>query len=140
MALAAASHVGRSLNRGNTVIPKWMIAVSGLICVLGIFVGCSLYLSPGTFIKDVDFASAGTRYLANMWGARQITLASILGFAALRRSVPMLQLSLGAYALMNVQDAIIGVLRGDRGLIAGATVFMLVPAYMVFRLARLERR
>ena len=122
----------------DTVIPKWIIVVSGLICLLGIFVGCSLYVSPGTFIKDVDFTSSGTRYLANMWGARQITLASIIGFSALRKSIPMLQLSLGAYALMNVQDALIGALRGDRGLIVGATLFMLGPAYMVFRLARVK--
>jgi hypothetical protein len=115
-----------------------MIVVSVLIGLLGIFVGCSLYVSPGTFIKDVDFAGAGTRYLANMWGARQITLAAILGFAALRKSVPMLQLSLGAYALMNVQDAVIGVVRGDMGLIVGATLFALGPAYMVFRLTRLN--
>ena len=122
----------------DTAIPKWIIVVSGLICLLGIFVGCSLYVSPGTFIKDVDFTSPGTRYLANMWGARQITLASILGISALRKSVPMLQLSLGAYALMNVQDAVIGALRGDIGLIVGATLFMLGPAYMVLRLGRVN--
>ena len=122
----------------NHVIPKWIIAVSALIGLLGIFVGCSLYLSPGTFIKDVDFSSDGTRYLAHMWGARQITLGSILGFSAYRKSVPMLQLSLGAYSLMNMQDFVIGVLRGDMGLMVGATLFALGPAYMVFRLARVK--
>ena len=123
----------------ETVIPKWIVVVSSLMCVLGILVGCSLYLSPGTFIKDVDFSSSGTRYLANMWGARQITLASIIGFATFRKSIPMLQLALGAYSLMNVQDVVIGVVRGDPGLIVGASLFALGPAYMVFVLERVQR-
>jgi hypothetical protein len=49
----------------------------------------------------------------------------------------MLQISLAAYSVMNLQDAIIGAFRGDLGLIVGATVFMLLPGYMAFRLSRL---
>ena len=120
----------------DSAIPKWILVVSGLIGVLGVFVGSSLYITPGTFIKDVDFGTSGTRYLAYMWGARQVTLGSILAFSALRRSRPMLQLSLGAYALMNAQDAVIGVWRGDMGLIVGASLFALGPSFMVFLLAR----
>ena len=122
----------------NGVIPKWILIVSSFICLLGIFVGCSLYLSPGTFIEGVDFSSSGTRYLASMWGARQITLGTIIGFSVFRKSVPMLQLSLGAYSLMNVQDVAIGALRGDLGLVMGATLFVLGPAYMVFRISRVK--
>jgi len=119
-------------------IPKWIIIVSGLIGFFGFFVGSSLYLWPEAFIKDVDFTSDGVRYLANMWAARQISLGAILGFSAFRRSIPMLQVSLGAYGLMNVQDAIIGVQRGDFGLIIGASLFAIGPAYMIFRLRKLE--
>ena len=115
-------------------LPVWIRVVSGLIGLLGIFVGGSLYLSPGTFIHDVDFASSGTRYLAWMWAARQITLGSILGFSTLRKSIPMLQLSLAAYSLMNAQDAVIGVLRHDRGLMIGALLFTLGPAWMAYSL------
>jgi len=39
---------------------------------------------------------------------------------------------------MNVQDAIIGVQRGDFGLIIGASLFAIGPAYMIFRLRKLE--
>ncbi|MGZ3698693.1 MAG: hypothetical protein ACXVCH_11400 [Bdellovibrionota bacterium] len=122
----------------NNSIPKWILVVSALMCLLGIFVGCSLYFSPGAFIQDVDFSSSGTRYLAYMWGARQITLGSIIGYSALKRSVPMLQISLAAYSVMNVQDFVIGALRGDHGLMIGATVFAFGPAFMVFRLARVR--
>ena len=122
----------------STNIPKWISIVSSLICLLGLFVGCSLYVSRGTFIHDVDFSSSGALYLARMWGARQITLASIIGFSTFRKSIPMLQISLAAYSLMNVQDALIGVWRSDIGLMVGATLFMLLPAYMVYRLTRLD--
>lgn len=122
-----------------TRIPLWILILSGLICLSGLFVGGSLYLTPGTFIPGVDFSQSGTRYVANMWAARQVTLACILGFSALRRSVPMLQLALGAYAVMNVQDAAIGAFRADWGLLAGAAIFTLLPGFMVWRLARTGR-
>jgi hypothetical protein len=122
----------------NKAIPVWISLVSSFMCFLGLFVGFSLYLSPGTFIPEVDFSSSGVRFLASMWGARQITLATIIGFSTFRRSIPMLQISLGAYALMNVQDFVIGALQKDMGLMIGATLFTLGPAYMVFRLGLLS--
>jgi len=117
-------------------IPTWIFILSLLIALLGLFVGCSLYLTPGTFIKDVDFASPGARYLASMWAARQITLGAIIGIALFRRSVPMLQLALGAYSIMNLQDLAIGLNRGDAGLAIGASIFMLGPAFMAYRLSK----
>ena len=122
----------------NIIIPKWITVISILIALLGVFVGASLYFSPATFIPNVDFSSTGVRYLASMWAARQITLGSILGFSVLRRSIPMLQLSLAAYSLMNIQDAVIGILQNDIGLIIGAFIFAVLPATMVFRLTKLN--
>jgi hypothetical protein len=119
-------------------ISTWILIVSSLMSLLGLFVGCSLYLTPGKFIPDADFTSSGARYLAHMWAARQITLGSIIGYSTFRKSIPMLQISLAAYSIMNVQDALIGVSRGDHGLIVGATIFIFIPAYMVWRLTQLE--
>jgi len=117
-------------------IPKWILIVCGLICLLGLFVGGSLYVSPGTFIPNVDFSSKGVQFLANMWAARQIAIAGIIGFSLLRKSVSMLRISLGAYVVMNVQDALIGVCGKDPGLAIGATFFGVLAGFMCFRLGR----
>jgi hypothetical protein len=116
-------------------IPKWIIAVSGLISLLGLFVGISLYFFPGVFIPGIDFSSSDVKYLTDMWAARQIAIAAIIGFSVLVRSSPMLGISLAAYSLMNIQDALIGYSRSDYGLLIGATVFCLISAFMIIRLS-----
>ncbi len=122
----------------NQGLPKWIFITCTLISLLSFFVGVSLYLSPETFIKDVDFAAMGVRYLANMWAARQISIGGILAFSLLRRSSSMLQVSLLAYFLMNLQDAGIGILKADSGLIAGASIFTALSGFMIFRLRAIE--
>ncbi len=117
-------------------IPKWILIVGGLISLLGLFVGGSLYVSPGTFIPNVDFSAKGVRFLTNMWAARQIAIAGIIGFSLLRKSVPMLRISLGAYVVMNIQDALIGVFQRDPGLAIGATFAGALTALMCFWLGR----
>ena len=101
--------------------------------------GFSLYVSPSTFIGDIDFSTPGTKYLTNMWAARQIAIAAIIGYSLWRRSVSMLKISLIAYCLMNFQDILIGVSRGDAGLIIGASVFFALPALMIFVLSQGEK-
>ncbi len=74
-----------------------------------------------------------------MWAARQIAIASIIGYASFRRSVAMLKVSLIAYGLMNVQDIFIGLSLKDLGLTIGASVFCLLSAAMIFVLSRKEK-
>jgi hypothetical protein len=92
-------------------IPRWITIVSALIAALGVFVGCSLYLSPGTFIPGIDFSTRGPAYLSQMWAARQIAIAAIIAYSLFQRAAPMLKISLIAYSLMNFQDAGIGFFR-----------------------------
>ena len=120
----------------NSSLPKWITIVSGLLSLLGIFVGISLYLSPGTFIENVDFSTLGSRYLANMWAARQIAIAAIIAFSLFRKLAIMLRISLIAYCLMNVQDVGIGLWMGDNGLTIGASVFCLISASMIVILSK----
>lgn len=122
----------------NHSIPRWILAVSGFISLVGLFVGASLYVSPGTFIDNVDFSSVGSRYLAYMWAARQIAIAAIIGFSLIRRSIPMLKVSLLAYCLMNIQDAGIGIWMGDNGLSIGASIFSILSGAIVFVLSKKE--
>lgn len=121
-------------------IPLWIRIVSGLIALLGIFVGISLYLSPQTFMPEIDFTATGAHYLAQMWGARQIAIAGIIAFSVIRGSAPMLIVSLLAYDIMNLQDMFIGFSKQDYGLAGGASFFFLLPAVMIFVLARKQKR
>lgn len=123
----------------NTIaskIPLWIRIVSGLIALLGIFVGISLYTSPETFMPEIDFRATGIGYLAQMWGARQIAIAGIIAFSVVRNSSPMLMVSLLAYSIMNLQDLVIGMSKHDYGLAGGASFFFLLPAIMVMVLVK----
>lgn len=115
-------------------IPTWIIIISGLITLLGFFVGISLYFAPGTFIPNVNFSAAEIKYLVNMWAARQIAVSAIIGYSLIKMSAEMLKISLMAYCLMNLQDVVIGIMKADNGLIIGASLFCLLSAYMIFSL------
>lgn len=121
-------------------IPLWIRIVSGLIALLGMFVGISLYLSPEAFMPEIDFRATGINYLAKMWAARQIAIAGIIAFSVLRGSGPMLQVSLLAYSLMNLQDIFIGLSKQDYGLAGGASFFFLLPVVMMISLVRKQKR
>lgn len=120
----------------TTPFRTWEIAVCGFICLLGLFVGGSLYIAPATFIPGVDFSSAAVKTLTDMWAARQIAIAAIIGFSLLRKSVPMLQVSLVAYFLMTLQDILIGATRSDVGLMAGSAFFCAVSVLLLWNLTR----
>jgi hypothetical protein len=124
----------------NSSIQKWEIIVFSLICLLGLFVGGSLYFSPGTFIKDVDFSSAAVRTLVYMWAARQVSIAIAIGYSVFKKSVPMLQISLAAYCLITLQDVFIGVWRRDHGLIVGSSLFCALSAFLIWNLTRRSAR
>lgn len=117
-------------------IPKWVTIVSGIISLMGLFVGASLYLSPGTFIENVDFSLIGSRYLANMWAARQIAIAFIIGLSLIRKSADWLRISLIAYCLMNIQDTGIGIWLGDSGLVIGASIAGTLSGSMILVLSK----
>ena len=120
-------------------IPTWITIVGSVIAALGLFVGCSLYVSPGTFIPGINFSDPGPAYLAHMWGARQVAIAAVIAYALFRRSSPMLRIALLAYCIMNVQDAGIGLAKGDMPLLCGASIVMILSGFMIFVLSRKER-
>jgi hypothetical protein len=120
----------------KTSIPKWISIVSSLIALLGLFVGFSLYFSPGKFIPGIDFSSADIKFLADMWAARQIAIAAIIAVSVIKKSVPMLIISLCAYCMMNLQDILIGILRSDSGLAIGSSFFGLLSFSMIFILSK----
>jgi len=120
----------------TSFIPKWIFVVSILISLLGLFVGSSLYFSPGAFIREVDFSAEGVKFLSNMWAARQIAIAGTIGYCLVRKSRRMLKIALIAYWLMNLQDILIGISHSDIGLTIGASVFCLLSMVMISALTR----
>lgn len=124
----------------STPVPLWILIVASLISLLGMFVGCSLYMSPGTFMPEIDFSLPGMRYLTEMWAARQIAIACIIAYAVLKRSIPMLRISLLAYSIMNLQDLVIGFSKEDYGLAGGASFFFLLSLIMIIVLARKQKQ
>jgi len=117
-------------------IPKWVTIASILITLLGLFVGGSLYYSPGASITGVDFSTKEVLLLAHMWAARQVAIALIIGYAVFRQSAPMLKISLIAYCLMTFQDVFIGVAQKDGALIGGSALFSILSAAMIYALGK----
>ncbi|WP_045856975.1 hypothetical protein [Teredinibacter purpureus] len=115
----------------NKNIPLWITVVSMLLTLLGVFVGSSLYLSPATFVQQVNFSDPNVLFLAYMWGARQIAIALIIGYSTAKQSSLMLRVSLLAYCLMTFQDVFIGIVQNDSGLIIGSAIFCLLSATMM---------
>ena len=62
-------------------------------------------------------------------------IAANIGYSLFRKSAAMLKISLGAYSLMNFQDILIGLYMPDTGLIAGASLFFLLSAAMIWVLS-----
>jgi hypothetical protein len=124
----------------KTTIPLWISVASLLIAALAMFVGCSLYISPATFIENTNFSDPNVRYLANMWAARQIAIAGVIGYSVIKKSAPMLTIALAAYCLMNLQDIGIGIVHHDTGLIGGAGLFTLLSGIMIFFINRNTKR
>ena len=118
----------------KNLIPLWILLLTGAISLLGIIVGISLYLSPGSSLPDVDFTANGVTLLTDMWAARQIAIASIMGYGVIRRRAAIMQAGLAIYCVMNIQDAAIGFLHQDMGLGIGATFFMALTGFLAFRL------
>ena len=117
-------------------IPLWLTIVAGFLSLLGLFVGFALYISPETFIRDIDFATMDIKYLTNMWAARQISISVIIGISLIKESSGMLKASLIAYCLMNLQDIFIGIARADSGLAFGSSVFFGISAFLLVTLIK----
>ena len=117
-------------------IPKWILTVSGLFCLLALIVSSTLIFSPQSALQTVDLKAKGVDYLINMWAARQFSVGFIFGFSTYKKSVPMLTISYIFFLVMNIADAIIGYSQNDNGLIIGAIVMCVIASTMLYFLNR----
>ena len=114
----------------------WMQIVSWLLGLLAAFVGLSLYVSPATFITDVDFGVPGHRNLVLMWAARQDSIAVAIVVSLLLRRPGMLWMALLTYSLMTSQDAVVGLMTRDTGLAVGSAFFCAVSGLLLWKMGK----
>lgn len=117
----------------KTRIPTWVLVATALISLLGVFVGVSLYVSPASNLPDIDLAAKGSLFLVQMWAARQVAIAGVMGYGVIRKSPGIMRTGLLIYCVMNIQDAAIGFLGHNLSLGIGATVFMVLTGFLSTR-------
>ena len=120
-------------------IPKWILIISGLFCLLGLIVSSTLIFSPQSALQTVDLKAKGVGYLVHMWAARQFSVGFIFGFATYKKSVPMLIIAYIFFLVMNIADTIVGFSQNDNGLIIGAIVMCVIASIMLHFLNRLTK-
>ena len=120
-------------NKQNT-LPKWMLAISGFIALMEIFVSFLICFSPQSVIENIDLSAGGVSYLISMWSTRQFALGFIFAFATYKRSASMLTLSYIFFLVMFVGDICIGAGLKDIGLVVTAVFMSLFASLMIYML------
>ena len=119
-------------------LPRWIIFVTSLFAVLEIAVSLQLSFAPETVLETVDLNAVGVRYLIYLWASRQFALGIIFGFAAIKKSIPMLTICYIFFLVMFIGDLIIGILQKENGLIISAIALCLISAAMILALNKLK--
>lgn len=107
---------------------------------LALAVGVSLYLVPESFLPALDLSLPDVRFVKNMWAARQVALGTIVLLSSLLRNGGMLTGALGVYLVMNIQDSVLGAVRGDASVVFGAVFFGSVAAFLIVTILRPPRQ
>ena len=118
----------------QTILPKWILIVSGLIAIIELSVSFLICFSPQSVIETIDLSAGGVSYLISMWSTRQFALGFIFAFATYKRSVPMLTLSYVFFLVMFIGDLCIGAGLKDSGLMVSALVMSLFASFMLYKL------
>lgn len=117
---------------GQKSLPKWILIVTGLFALMELMVSISLYISPQSVVQTVDLNAKGVDYLIYMWASRQFALGFILGFATIKKSVPMLTIAYIFFLVMFVGDFLIGILQKNNSLIISALVMCFISSILIF--------
>ena len=117
-------------------LPLWILIVSGLFALLEILVSFLICFSPQSVLETVDLTAKGVDYLMYMWAARQFALGFILGFATLKKSIPMLTIAYIFFLVMFVGDFLIGISQRENSLIMSAIVMCIISSAMLFVINR----
>ena len=120
------------MTEGQKSLPKWKLIVSGLFALLELMVSLTLCFSPQSVVETVDLNAKGVDYLIYMWAARQFALGFIFGFAAFKKSVPMLTIAYIFFLVMMVGDLFIGISQKENSLILAAVVMCIISSALIY--------
>jgi len=115
-------------------LPTWILVVSALFAIMEIMVSFAIYFSPLSVVETADLSANGVQFLFYMWSVRQFALGIILGFATIKRSIPMLTIAYIFLLVMFAGDGLTGVLQKDNSLIIAALVMCIISVAMLFGL------
>lgn len=117
-------------------LQKWILVVSGLFALMEVVVSLSLCFSPQSVLKTVDLNAKGVYYIIYMWASRQFALGFILGYATLKKSIPMLTIAYIFFLVMFAGDFIIGISQKENPLIVSALVMCIISSVIIFAINR----
>lgn len=113
-------------------LPKWVLIISGLLALMEIMVGISLYIAPESVLETVDLKAKGVDYVVHMWAVRQFALGFIFAFAAFKKSAQMLTIAYIFFLVMFVGDLLIGISQKENSLIIAALVMCAISSALLF--------
>jgi hypothetical protein len=116
----------------EAALPKWILILSGLFALMELMVSVSMWLSPQSVLETVDLNAKGVDFLIKMWAVRQFALGFIFGYAALKKSVPMLTIAYVFFLVMFAGDFIIGILQKENSLVISALVMCAISSVLIF--------
>lgn len=117
-------------------LQKWILVVSGLFALMEVVVSLSLCFSPQSVLETVDLNAKGVYYIIYMWASRQFALGFILGYATLKKSIPMLTIAYIFFLVMFAGDFIIGISQKENPLIVSALVMCIISSVIIFAINR----
>lgn len=118
-------------------ISLWVLIPSYCFALMAIGVGLLTYFLPTeNFVPGIDTSVTGVSYFVFMFAARQVVIGTLFAYATFKRSEAMLTLLLSGYILLQLQDALIGVVLKDSGLSMSALVVGGIASIVLFILKK----
>lgn len=114
------------------LIPKWILIVSALFALIEIMGSATLCFWPESLMETVDLSAKGVHYLIYMWASRQFALGIIIGFAAYKKSIPMLNIAYIFLLVMFIGDFIIGITQRGNSIIMSAIFMCIISSAMLY--------
>lgn len=113
-------------------LKKWILIVSGLLALMELGAGLSLFFSPQSIADKVDLNAKGVDFLIYMWATRQFALGFIFAYATIKKSGQLLTLAYLFLLVMFIGDLVVGILLKDNTLVISAVVMCLIASALMF--------
>ncbi len=124
------------MKQENKTAPIWILIVSALLVLFELVISFALCFFSQSILEALNITAKGVDHLVYIWAARQFALAFTFAFAALKRSTPMLTIAYIFLLVMNLGDAVTGVVLKDNSVVIGAVVWCVVSSIMLYFLNR----